>query len=78
MQLTTTEAAARLKIDKRSVVRAINRGKLRAAKRGRDYLIEPSEVERYAREHQRSAPSSAHTGTPADDVTQTETAAKGA
>jgi excisionase family DNA binding protein len=53
--LTTTEAAERLGIDKRSVVKAINRGKLRAAKRGRDYLLEASEVDRYAAEHLRSA-----------------------
>lgn len=51
--LTTREAAERLGIDRRSVVRAINRGTLRAAKRGRDYLIESAEIERYQVEHRR-------------------------
>jgi excisionase family DNA binding protein len=67
--LTTAEAATRLEIDKRSVVRAINRGKLHALKRGRDYLIEASEVERYAAARRSSGKSSVHTQTQADEET---------
>jgi excisionase family DNA binding protein len=44
--LTTTEAAERLGISKRSVARLIKRGRIAAEKRGRDYLIEEAEVER--------------------------------
>ena len=51
--LTTKEAAERLGIHWRSVVKAIQRGALEASKRGRDYLIEQSEVERYDRERRR-------------------------
>lgn len=49
--LTTTEAADRLGIKARSVVQLIRRGLLKAEKKGRDYLIEDSEVARY--EHER-------------------------
>lgn len=71
--LTTAEAAAQLGIDKRSVVKAINRRTLRAVKRGRDYLIEASEVARYTAEHLRSVARSVHTDPQADEVTHTET-----
>lgn len=45
--LTTKEAAARLGIHWRSVVKAIQRGKLKAEKRGRDYFIEQAELDSY-------------------------------
>lgn len=47
---TTREAADRLGIKSRSVVKAIREGLIRAEKRGRDYWIEDEEIERYARE----------------------------
>jgi excisionase family DNA binding protein len=51
---TTHEAADRLGIKPRSVVKAVKRGLIRAEKRGRDYWIEDEEVERYARERRPS------------------------
>lgn len=48
--MTTAEAAARLGIKPRSVAWLILNGRLSAERRGRDYAIEASEVERYARE----------------------------
>jgi excisionase family DNA binding protein len=45
--LTTTETANRLGIKPRSVVQLIRRGLLSALKHGRDYMIDPSEVDRY-------------------------------
>lgn len=50
MLLTTAEAAERLKITARSVARLLKGGKLIGTLRGRDYLIEEEEVERYKRE----------------------------
>lgn len=67
--LTTKEAAERLGIDQRSVVKAINRGTLRAVKRGRDYLIEAAEVVRYAAVHQRSGDRSVRSDIQTDTVT---------
>lgn len=48
--LTTAEAAEQLHITKRSVARLCKRGTIKAELRGRDYWIEDSEVERYAKE----------------------------
>ena len=48
--LTTRDAADRLGIKPRSVIKAIERGLIKAEKRGRDYWIENEEIERYARE----------------------------
>ena len=48
--LTTHEAADRLGINARSVARLIKTGAIQATKRGRDYLIELDEVDRYATE----------------------------
>lgn len=45
--MTTTEAADRLGIKARSVVQLIRRGLIVATKRGRDYWIEPAEIDRY-------------------------------
>jgi excisionase family DNA binding protein len=53
--LTTKEAAIRLGIRSTSVVRAIQRGKLKAQKRGRDYFIEEQEIDRYGKEYGRKA-----------------------
>ena len=50
--LTTREAAARLDIEPRSVVQLIKRGLIAAQKHGRDYSIEPAEIERYTVERQ--------------------------
>lgn len=50
MLLTTAEAAERLGITARSVARLLKGGKLAGTLRGRDYLIEEEEVERYKRE----------------------------
>lgn len=49
-QLTTHEAAARLALSHESVRRYINRGLLKAEKRGRDWFIDAAEVERFKRE----------------------------
>lgn len=48
--LTTKEVADRLGIKPRSVVQLIRRGLLIATKHGRDYSIDPAEVERYQAE----------------------------
>lgn len=50
--MTTAEAAARLKLSRRAIYYLITSDppRLKAEKRGRDYWIEDSEVERYARE----------------------------
>lgn len=48
--LTTKQAAEQLGVDGRSVVKLISRGRLRAVKLGRDWLIEENEVERYKAE----------------------------
>jgi len=48
--LTTADAARRLGINAKSVAILIKRGLIKAEKHGRDYSIEPSEIERYATE----------------------------
>jgi excisionase family DNA binding protein len=48
--MTTTEAAAALGVTRAWVWRLIKRGTLAAEFRGRDWWIEPEEVERYGRE----------------------------
>lgn len=48
--LTTKDAANRLGITARAVALLIQRKVLKAEKFGRDYMIEPSEVERYQHE----------------------------
>ncbi len=45
--LTTTEAADRLGVKPRSVVQFIKRGLIAATKHGRDYAIDPAEIDRY-------------------------------
>jgi hypothetical protein len=48
--MTTIEAAEALGIVPQGVINAIKRGLLVAEKRGRDWYIEPAEVERYGKE----------------------------
>ena len=48
--LTTKAAADRLGITARAVALLIQRGILKAEKFGRDYMIDPVEVERYLKE----------------------------
>jgi excisionase family DNA binding protein len=48
--LTTAEAAAELGKSLRTVQAHIERGNLSAKMYGRDYLIEPAELERFKRE----------------------------
>lgn len=47
---TTTDAAAVLEVKPKTVTRYIERGLITAQKLGRDYLIEPKELERFKRE----------------------------
>jgi excisionase family DNA binding protein len=48
--LTTAEAAEALGLNLRTVQSHIGKGNLSAKKHGRDYLIEPAELERFKRE----------------------------
>lgn len=59
IMVTTSEAADQLGIKAKSVAILIKRGLIAATKRGRDYWIEASEVDRYARE--RRPPHRPHT-----------------
>jgi excisionase family DNA binding protein len=47
MDMTTTEAAARLRIQPATVKQDIRRGLIAATKRGRDYFITTAELERF-------------------------------
>lgn len=51
--MTLTEAAAIIGTTPDNLRGAIKRGSLKATKFGRDWLVERSEVERYARENRR-------------------------
>lgn len=53
--MTLIEAAARLGTTPDNLRGAIKRGILKATKRGRDWFVDAAEVERYAREHSRTA-----------------------
>jgi len=44
--LTTNEAASALGVSRRGVQKMIERGKLRATRVGRDYVLTPADVER--------------------------------
>jgi excisionase family DNA binding protein len=59
--MTTTEAAAALGIDPATVRQAIRTGRLAATRFGRDWQIDPAEVERY-RQSRRAAPRRATEG----------------
>jgi excisionase family DNA binding protein len=58
--MTTKEAAALLNITARSVARLIGLGLVTATKRGRDWWIEASEVERYKAERRPVGKPKAH------------------
>jgi excisionase family DNA binding protein len=49
--VTLKEAAALLGVDPATLRQQIANGALRAVKRGRDWHVTPSEVERYRRDH---------------------------
>lgn len=51
--MTLTEAAAQLGVTTANLRGAIARGSLKAAKHGRDWWVEPREVERYRQENRR-------------------------
>lgn len=51
--MTLTEAATILGVQPGTLRRQIQLGKLRAVKRGRDWWVQPREVERYRRESRR-------------------------
>lgn len=53
--MTLTEAAAILGVTPDTLRQQIANGKLKARKAGRDWHVTPKEVERYAKEHRRSA-----------------------
>ena len=48
--MTTAQAAAALNVSRAWVWRLIKRGDITAEMRGRDWWIEPDEIERYRRE----------------------------
>src|SRR3954453_5738357 len=62
VEMSTTEAAAVLRVTERTVRRAIARGELRANKLGASYRISPKEVERYAARLEQHAPPGAGAG----------------
>lgn len=45
--MTTTEAAQRLGLSPKTIQTQIQRGVIKARKVGRDWVIDPAEVERY-------------------------------
>jgi excisionase family DNA binding protein len=51
--LTTAEAADALDLDRRTVIAYIHRGLIQANKFGRDWQIDPAEVERYQKERRK-------------------------
>lgn len=51
--LTTSEAADLLALDRRTILKYIERGLIQARKHGRDWQIDPDEVERYQRERRK-------------------------
>jgi excisionase family DNA binding protein len=51
--MTLKEAATQLGLDPATLRQAIARGSLKARKLGRDWIVEPQEVERYRAEHRR-------------------------
>ena len=53
MLLTLIQAAERLGVTAATLRAQIHRGKLKAAKLGRDWLVEATEVERYRQESQK-------------------------
>lgn len=53
--MTLKEAAAVLGVTPDTLRQQIHAGKLKARKVGRDWWVEPREVERYRKEHRRDA-----------------------
>ena len=53
--MTLIEAAALLGVTPDNLRGAIKRGSLKAAKHGRDWWVDPKDVERYRKEHRRNA-----------------------
>ncbi len=51
--MTTKEAAALLGLQTKSVTRYIERGIIKAVKHGRDYWIEPEEVDRFRQQRRK-------------------------
>jgi len=45
--LTTTEASQRLRVGRRHIAHLIRTGQLKAVKKGRDWLVDEAEVDRY-------------------------------
>jgi excisionase family DNA binding protein len=54
MDHTTSEAALILCVQPKTVTRYIERGLIKALKRGRDYLISDKELKRFQRERKQS------------------------
>lgn len=52
--LTTNQAAAALDIRPATLRKQIRAGRIKAVKMGRDWFIEPEELDRYHREHQQT------------------------
>lgn len=65
--MTLTEAASRLGIDPATLRQQIAKGRLRAEKHGRDWWVDPAEVERYGQDRGRGRfrPCESCGGTPA-------------
>jgi excisionase family DNA binding protein len=55
--MTLSEAAALLGVTAANLRAAIKRGSLAARKLGRDWIVDPAEVERYGRENRRPSTS---------------------
>jgi excisionase family DNA binding protein len=55
--MTLLEAAALLGVTAANLRAAIKRGSLAARKLGRDWIVDPAEVERYGRENRRPSTS---------------------
>lgn len=53
MLLTLVQAAKRLGVAPATLRAQVHRGKMNAAKVGRDWLVEEKEIERYRRESQK-------------------------
>ncbi len=56
MGLTLKEAAALLDVTPDNLRQSIARGTFKATKLGRDWIVEPAEVEKYRTEHRRVRP----------------------
>jgi excisionase family DNA binding protein len=66
MLLTLRESAARLGLAPDTLRAQVHRGRFTAQKVGRDWLVDEGEVERYARETRRRAPTPVRRGIGSD------------